>query len=280
MILLTGSNGFIGSEILKRFRELRVDVSLFSSKELSFVPEFTEISEKIKVIIFCGSYVAHNSNERNDEIQASKSNSIMEFLLGHQFPNLAKVIYLSTCDVYAHDILINENSKVEGNNLYTQTKIGQEAMVRDFCKLNGIDYLISRIGNVYGPGEFYYQKLIPTGINCALREIPFKLEISLSSKIQPIYIYDLVSIIHWLYRNDVGSLILNLVGPKSVTANELIDEISRYRFVDVVVQEFAMEYSRVYRLHRIYESLDFEFTSFANGIREEFSYERERLNIH
>ncbi len=278
MILFTGGNGFIGSKLKAKLVADQIEYCQFYSESLKFLPPLEEINNDITALVICGSYVAHSAEESDDEAQACKSKRTLDVLLSHTFPNLRTVVYLSTCDVYEDTAHINENSKVVIRNLYIQTKVEQENLIKEYCSSLGIVSLILRVGNVYGPGEFKFKKLIPRIVECAINQEDLKLSIVPESKLQPIYVGDVVNVIIEALRIDESSQVINLVGVETLSIDDLVTEVSKLAKVSISVHPESKYHERTFDPSKLLSSTKIEFTKFTAGISEEYKYEIARLN--
>jgi UDP-glucose 4-epimerase len=279
MILLTGANGFIGSALKLEIIARGQEVALLGSRDFSFSPELESIHNKITSIVVCGGYVPHSSDQIEDSVQSEKSNQILELIFSSKFPALTKIIFLSSCDVYLDSSIIDENSNIGVQNLYTQTKIRQESLIQEYCKNNELSCIIIRLGNVYGPGQYRFHKLIPKALECAILDRELLLTVTQKSKIQPVYISDVVSHILWLNKNHETDLIVNLVGPQAVSVSELIQEISKLSTLRVIESEGAKDYLRIYKTDLMFEVFQNSFIEFSEGLKKEFIFEAKRLNL-
>ena len=278
MILITGGNGFIGSRLKAKLDVRQEKYCQFLSEFQKFSPSIEEIKNEVTELVMCGSYVAHSADESNDQAQSYKSEKALDILLSQEFPKLRKAVYLSTCDVYADVSPINEDSKVEIRNLYTQTKLEQENRIRDYCSSLGITSLILRVGNVYGPGEFKFKKLIPRIIECAINQEVLMLAIAPESRLQPIYVGDVVAVIIEALRIDQSSDVINLVGVETLSVQDLVTEVSKLAKLSITVNPDSRYHERTFDPSKLLSATKIEFTKFADGISEEYKYEIARLN--
>jgi UDP-glucose 4-epimerase len=278
MILITGGNGFIGSRLKAKLVYEHRKYFQFYSEFLDFSQSIDAIKAEVTVLVMCGGYMAHSADESNDQAQASKSEKALDFLLSHKFPKLRKIVYLSTTDVYADIPYINEETKVVVKNLYTHTKVAQENRIREFCGSLGIGSLILRVGNVYGPGEFKFKKLIPRIIECAINQEDLKLSIVPESKLQPIYVGDVVNVIIESLGRDESSQVINLVGVETLSIDNLVTEVSKLAKVSISVNPESKYHERTFDPSKLLSSTKIEFTKFTAGISEEYKYEIARLN--
>ena len=72
--------------------------------------------------------------------------------------NIPKILFASTFYVYDgfnDDEIVNEATKIDGlkAELFGSVKLFGESLVKEYCKKQGIDYVIFRFGSAYGPDE-------------------------------------------------------------------------------------------------------------------------------
>ena len=175
-ILLTGINGFIGKNLYDSLMKIKkFNIYPFTtSKNTNYIyfnpkSNFSKIFinkniTNIDILILCGAYTPKNIN--NFENFENNYNVISTINLIESLPNKpSKVIFLSTLDVYKNtNDIIDENSEVLPDNLYSLSKFYCEKILSSWCKENNILLHILRIGHIYGTGEEKYQKLIPNTI--------------------------------------------------------------------------------------------------------------------
>lgn len=199
-VLITGGAGFIGSEfthLLANMPEYQVTVvdsltysgSLENLKMIYNAIQFKkidirndlEISElfsenKFNIVInfAAESHVDNSIREPNIFWQTNiigtcnLLNSAIKF-------GVDKFFQVSTDEVYGSIIQgkFDEESKLNPSSPYSASKASAEYAVQAFSATYGLDYLIARCSNNYGPKQ-HPEKLIPTVINCFLndRQVP------------------------------------------------------------------------------------------------------------
>jgi UDP-glucose 4-epimerase len=237
MILLTGSSGFIGSHLLSFIKKSdNLDVVVLTSKPIEdaqyvlhnnyfFEPDLlinAGYGEDIHVIIHVGAFTPKNAQEANLIKECNSNITSVETLLKLDLPNLKKIIFLSTLDVYGDEHIIDESSIINPATLYGLSKLYGEKMISIFAKNRGLVSQILRIGHVYGPGEEKYQKIIPLTI----RKLIDNQEIEIWGEGKElrafIFIDDVVKAIMNVLsiENDLGPI--NIVSDESISINDLI----------------------------------------------------------
>jgi len=177
MILLTGASGFLGKHLLKKLvnSNKKEKVVAFTSKPLHNFEHLLHHNynfdsnyfidnnfDNITTLIHAGSFIP-KSKEFVDDIIGSYSNiHSTTKLLSSDFPNLKKIIFISTVDVYGHDKVVTENTITDPVSMYGISKLYCEKLISTFCEKENIIFQILRIGHVYGPGEENFNKIIPS----------------------------------------------------------------------------------------------------------------------
>lgn len=137
--------GFIGGRFCDMFPE-----------ETIRIPRDQKESETSN-ILYCISST-DNYGVFEDVTRDIKTNLIllMEILDTNKkkFGSEFKVTFLSSWFVYGSQKLpITEDSPKDPRGFYSVTKLCAEQLLRSYCETFGINYLILRLGNVFGPGD-------------------------------------------------------------------------------------------------------------------------------
>jgi UDP-glucose 4-epimerase len=240
MILITGSSGFIGKHLhINLINKLGAkNVLALTSKPIengnflihndyNFSSDFFIENgyDNIDVIIHAGAYTPKQGSEANN-IERSNSNiNNTKKLIYSNLPNLKKIIFLSTLDVYGEDNIITEQTHESPVSLYGFSKLYCEKMIEEWGKQYDKKVQILRVGHVYGPGEEEYQKIIPTTISKIINDQSLQMWGSGEDLRAFIYIDDVVkSIINAIYlEQEVGAI--NLVSNQKISIIDLISKI-------------------------------------------------------
>lgn len=167
-ILITGSNGYIGSHLAKKMISNGFDISLTDIQEQSvlkyskyFKLDFTD-SNSINTRVEGFDYIFFLTG-RTGPAQDSFANP-NEFILGNEitllnllktiknFKNKPKIIFPSTRLLYRGNEIasIDENSEIEAKTVYAVNKIACENYLDLYQRCFGIDYAVFRISLPYG----------------------------------------------------------------------------------------------------------------------------------
>jgi UDP-glucose 4-epimerase len=241
-ILITGASGFIGSklalEICNRYAE--DEIYLMTSKEINYSRVikydqknykiskiyFNDLS-KIELLIHVGSFIPKINTDSDNIILCNGNIHFIENLISCPLISLRKIIFLSTVDVYATDQVISEQTEVAPTSLYGFSKLYCEQILSIYAKQMHVEYMILRIGHVYGPGEELFQKFLPKMINCVVNDAPIELWGDGSDVRTFIYIDDVVVAILNSIEEKKNIKLINIVGSEGISIKELIMRVSK-----------------------------------------------------
>lgn len=296
MILLTGASGFIGQHLLQNLIDVygENEIVALTSKPISscryILHEnysfddnlFLENNlESIHTIIHAGAFTPKN-NEESNNITLSNSNIFnTEKLLKLNLPNLKRLIFLSTLDVYDLAEMISEQSAVKPISLYGFSKLYCEEMVKNWGNQNNKLTQILRIGHVYGPGEEVYRKLIPITISKILENKSIEIWGSGEEKRSFIYIKDAVKAILNSIKLEEDFGIINITSSTSVTVKELVKQIIKITKPNHKIEYIASNHTSrdlVFDNSKMKKYLLSEFTSIEEGLSNEINFMKNKLN--
>ena len=169
-IFISGSGGFIGSELANGFKKLQFEVHALDKKidKKIFLPgifiyklDLTKYIKKNKLKnIDYFIHAAAITNPKNISIKKNLINinlslTLSSLILAKKM-NVKKYYYISSTSIYGYykNILYNdENTKPILRDDYSISKKIGENIVSEFCKFNKIDFKILRLGNIYSGFE-------------------------------------------------------------------------------------------------------------------------------
>ena len=233
MILITGSSGFIGSNLTRKLNleNLEFIRASYDTQINDYVFKFGEffVSKnelptylaKVTTILHVGAWTPKNRSELN-RLDFSQTNIAgTAKLLSLEFQNLTKFIFTSTTDIYPTTEIITESTRPSPESEYSWSKLINENQVYEFARKQNIACLILRIGNVYGPGDSSYDKVLQSVIKSVKNNKSIK--ISGGAQRHFLYIHDLVE---YLYKSitchDITGWI-NIVGAKPYKLYEVME---------------------------------------------------------
>lgn len=225
-ILITGSTGFIGMHLLSALSKLEYSIYGFDLDDGDVAEEKTwNHFPKADVVIHLAakSFVPNSWRQPADFIKSNVlgiTNSL-NYCLEHK----AKIIFLSSY-LYGNPISlpIPESARLDPTNPYALSKKISEEICQFYCSKFGLDAIIFRPFNIYGPDQ-PENFLIPQIINQVLHSPEIVVQ-DLEPKRDFVYIDDLVeAIIKAVDINLKGCSIFNIGSGLSYSVKEIIDII-------------------------------------------------------
>ena len=242
MILITGASGFIGKHLLKKMLFIygKENILALTSKPIGHCNYllhndydfdkdfFLKLGySKIQTIIHAGAFTPKSHLTSNDIENCNKNITNTFRLINADLPNLKKIIFLSTLDVYAKAAVITEKTETIPSSLYGFSKLYCEKMIKNWAKEKEITYQTLRIGHVYGPGEEKYQKIIPVVMNNLLKNKLIKIFGEGKDIRTFIYIDDVIDAVSRVISFDKSLEEITIVGSEKTSILNLVNQIVR-----------------------------------------------------
>lgn len=236
-ILVTGSTGFIGSNLCKRLEDNKEIYIAISSNFGNIAEEETwNKIPPVDVVIHLASLTSV-SESWNNTYQFLKTNCLSTTLaLEYCKKNNSKLIFLSSY-LYGTPLSlpIAENFKVEPTNPYAVTKMVSEEICKFYHEHFNLNIIILRPFNVYGPNQGS-NFLIPTIINQIQNQEKIIVK-DLFPKRDYVYIDDLIdAIIESIKTVNNEFLIFNIGSGKSYSVSEIIQIIQNCLGTNKVIE--------------------------------------------
>jgi nucleoside-diphosphate-sugar epimerase len=257
MILLTGASGFIGSHLVTELCEKfgKDKVLALSSAPVENIPYLLHNDykferdhfikhgyEDIETIIHAGSFTPKNGGEVNNIDKSNSNIYTTETLINCELPNLKKIIYLSTLDVYNSESIITESTPLQPVSMYAFSKLYSERMLENWGSQNNITIQILRIGHVYGPGEELYSKVIPESFRKVLNHQNLTIWGSGEELRTFIYVEDVAKAIVKAISFNYNLGVINLVGSQSISILQLVQKIKKLANSDVSIKKIEPDF--------------------------------------
>lgn len=212
-IVVTGGQGFLGKNLTDRLASLGEDVcSTYNytlptqtpKSNLSFhrvdVTRFEEClklinQENPKIIFHLVAQPVVTSATRHpfstEELTIRGSYNMLEAI--RQAGSPTAVIYISSDKVYGNNVNAVETSPLNGiDHPYNVSKICGDVLAQMYAKYYGLPITIVRSANIYGRGDFHWDRLIPGTCRDIIQKKPIVLRSNGKQLRDYIYINDLL----------------------------------------------------------------------------------------
>jgi nucleoside-diphosphate-sugar epimerase len=239
-ILITGGNGFLGSNIVRKLIKENHNLYVFSKStnniqdildkikfDFSSNNELVNFEEEIikfspEIVIHCGWSGGNSYQDVNDLNQlyenVEPSVKLLETL--NQLPNKPKFIGFGSFSEYGNlPIPINENDTEQPINLYGLSKLTFKNYSKMLCDNYGMEWVWVRPCYIYGPNDVK-TRLIPLLVNKLLNDQEIILD-DCNKVIDYLYIDDFVNYFYSLTQNSSEG-VYNICSGKQYNLKELI----------------------------------------------------------
>ena len=243
-ILITGSSGFIGKNLIDSLLSEYKIIGLIKKKGKSKIKHITkdisEVTSKDFKNIFC---VIHLAAITDPKICKDFPNQcIATNVLGTQKileasrKNNCKVIYASTSHVYGipKKIPISETASVSPTSIYAGSKLAGEILCESYHKQFDMDISIVRIFSVYGPKSNNHC-VLPSIVKQMKNSNVIKLG-NINSKRDFIFISDIVDAFKIILKNIDGFNIYNVGTEKSYSIKEICKKFEKLYGEKIIIK--------------------------------------------
>jgi UDP-glucose 4-epimerase len=152
-ILITGGMGFIGTALMKALaKNKNNEVHSYDLKDGQDILNLEHITESMKGVDVCYHFAAR-IDASGDDIQDFANHNLdgtMNVIWACKKNGVKRLIFSSSAAVYGDNPEpVSVLSPLKPKNIYGTTK----KVAEDLIKMSGLDYVILRYFNVYGPGQ-------------------------------------------------------------------------------------------------------------------------------
>lgn len=224
-ILVTGSSGFIGKQVIKHLQKFDIVTDSIGSKRVNLqkIEEVMRLEKSNIVIHLGGKTIKELDWNEYFENNVLGTLNILEYCIKK---NVNKLIFVSSY-VYGNPKYspIDEKHPVSPHNAYTRSKFLAEQLCEFYAKNSNLNVIILRPFNIFG-------KTLPKGflISNLLKSTLKKKKITVinkESKRDFLYIDDFVDVILKIKNYDFKFEIFNVGSGISHSFNEVIEKIEK-----------------------------------------------------
>ena len=238
-VLITGSDGFIGSFLFNRLQELGAEVKGVDLKSGFDITDWSHIEqlEKVDVVYHLAAIMGIPFAIENPRIvynvNIGGTLNILEYC---RLNDISKLIF-ATSYVYGEPeyLPVDENHPINPTNPYTRSKIIGEELCRGYCEDHDISCVILRPFNIYGPGQ-NEEFLIPTIFHQLRTENKIVLK-DPEPRRDLIYVTDMIdAYLRSLEFQDSKFEIFNIGCGESHSVSEIVNEVLQVSGKEVEVE--------------------------------------------
>ena len=252
IIVITGGNGFLGSNLAKKFLTKGHKVYIFdkSKNKFSLINKRAhqvncdltnyKLLEKLKInkvdlILHCAGQPSATLSFKDPEFDL-KVNILgtLNILRWAKTKNVKKILFASTFNVYEENNFkprLSENDNCKAKSLYAVSKIASENYIQCYANHYNISWVILRMFNIFGPGQDPTNKslgMINIFLNMAIKDNKVQVKGSLNRFRDFIFIDDVVEA--WYQaatKTNSKNKIYNVGTGKKTTILQLLKIISK-----------------------------------------------------
>ena len=243
-ILITGSSGFIGKNLVDNLLSEYEIVGLSKKGEKSKINRITkdinEITSKDFKNIFCVIHLAAITDPKiceNFPDQCITTNVLgTQKILEASRKNNCKVVYASTSHVYGipKKIPISETASTSPTSIYAGSKLAGEVLCESYHKQFNMDISIVRIFSVYGPKSNNHC-VLPSIVKQMKNSNVIKLG-NINSKRDFIFISDIIDAFKIILKNTNGFNVYNVGAEKSYSIKEICKKFEKLYGKKIIIK--------------------------------------------
>lgn len=224
-VLVTGSKGFIGKQVVERLKKSEVITDHIGSKriDLKNIEEVMRLNTSDVVIHLGGKTMKGLDWNEYFNNNVLGTLNVLEYCIKKK---VKKMIFVSSY-VYGNPKYspINEEHPIDPHNAYTKSKYLAEQLCEFYAKNSDLDVIILRPFNIFG-------KTLPNGflISNLLKSIETNEKLTIvnkDSKRDFLHIDDFVDVILKIKDCDFKFEVFNVGSGKSYSFNEVIEKIEK-----------------------------------------------------
>lgn len=224
-ILVTGSQGFIGSHLIKQLKNYHVIVDFINSERINLnkIEDVMKI-QKSDIVIHLAANTKKNAKwNEYYENNVSTTKNILEYCVAKK---IKKFIFISSYLYGKPEYCpIDENHPINPHNLYAKSKYLAEKVCESYAKTSNLNIIILRPFNIFGEKMnegFLISNLIKSTEN--------KKSISLinqDSKRDFLHVDDFIQLILKILKHDCKYEIFNVGSGKANSFKEIVEIVEK-----------------------------------------------------
>ncbi|HPT39956.1 MAG TPA: GDP-mannose 4,6-dehydratase [Candidatus Omnitrophota bacterium] len=262
-VLVTGFEGFLGSNLTKallqeKAKVIGLDIKTFRKETILDIRDYKRIAvykgnvanrnlirsilrrHSIDVVFHLAAEAIVSRSYKNP-LKAFESNiagtwELLEAVRQH--PKIEAVVVASSDKAYgSHQKLpYRENAPLIANHPYDVSKSCADLIAHTYATTYNLPVAVTRCGNIYGPGDFNFSRLVPDALRCLF--LNKRLKIRSDGKFVRDYVYvdDIVSgylkIAQQLQKLHLCGEVFNLSDENPLSVLTLLKEMEKLNFTD------------------------------------------------
>lgn len=243
-ILITGANGFVGQALLRRLAEAGYELyglgmqnslphmRLYYTK--FFVQDITcpfVIDENFEVVFHLAAlnltHIGQKNNKLYEAVNIEGTKNVITAV------NTEKFVFMSSSHIYSSQKgKINEMASVNPRTDYAKSKLKGEIICRKYFNMQ--DVIIVRPVNIIGPGQ-PLKAAVPLFIHNAIKGIPIEVFTSRKTKLQLLYLDDVIEFFINILGKKALSGVFNLAPQGGIEMDRLVGQIITLTHSDSLV---------------------------------------------
>lgn len=142
-------------------------------------------------------------------------------------------VFISSCAVYGDSSNSAEDKIYQPVSMNGHTKLFNEELVKNFCQVNKINYLILRVFNTYGGNDHF--SVVQKIINCAQEKKCFTLVNEGVSERDFIHVGDVAKILGQLFKLDLKNETIKVGSGNSVRIIDIVNAVeNKYGKIEIL----------------------------------------------
>ncbi len=308
-IFVTGATGLVGSHLVWRLFELNPSKivclcrskdpsSLFYSEKMDekVISSYGDLKDKERIFDLISkheiNYIFHVAAQPivptalinpYETLYTNIMGTVNVLEAARMCPNIQAIVVASSDKAYGKDcLMVEENHPLSGDHPYDVSKSCADLISQTYAKTYGLPVAISRFGNIYGPGDLNFNRIIPGIMKAVAEDSVLKIRSNGQFKRDYVYVKDVADGYICLAENieKIKGEAFNFSSGQNYSVLDLIEKISK-----IIGAEIKFEIVDNQKNEIPEQSLNFEKAekmlcwkskySFEDGIKEMYEWYRQ-----